>query len=78
MGFFFKILFYPSSEKDDENIFEVKIKHCSDLMFEIVSFFFSIYFSTLSLSAALNTILEVPVGSRFLRLSAKGPDFIGE
>uniref|UniRef100_A0A3P8VIL7 ADAMTS-like 3 n=1 Tax=Cynoglossus semilaevis TaxID=244447 RepID=A0A3P8VIL7_CYNSE len=35
-----------------------------------------IYFSTFSLSAALNTILEVPVGSRFLRLSAKGPDFI--
>ncbi|XP_016887875.1 ADAMTS-like protein 3 isoform X2 [Cynoglossus semilaevis] len=25
---------------------------------------------------SLNTILEVPVGSRFLRLSAKGPDFI--
>lgn len=28
--------------------------------------------------AALKTVLEVPMGSRFLRLNAKGPDMIGE
>lgn len=35
-------------------------------------------FPTSFLPAALKTVLEVPLGSRFLRLSAKGPDVLGE
>lgn len=35
-------------------------------------------FTTLCLPAAVKTVLEVPMGSRFVRLNAKGPDMIGE
>ncbi len=31
-----------------------------------------------SSSAAVKTVIEVPMGSRSLRITAKGPDMIGE
>lgn len=52
--------------------------HSATPLFIVPYCMLKLTFPTLCLPAALKTVLEVPLGSRFLRLNAKGPDMIGE